>query len=348
MRSSALFLNPTQAARRLGVSAKALRLYEQRGLLAPTRSTAGWRAYGPEAMVRAGEIVALRQLGLSLAQVARVLGGQPEDLRVALAAHEARLDGQSRQVGETLVRVRALLADLAAGNTPAVGALADLLAEAGAPAAGFALPWPWGGEWFELPTLPGLSFIIGPLGSGKTRLAMRLADELPDARFVGLERLDDRDAVQVRLAADADLRGRVDQAVAWLVEEGGAVSDPLLALLTELEARDVRVLVVDMVEQGLDHATQEALIALLRTRSPEHPLLLMTRSSAILDLAAAVPGEAIIFCPANHSPPMLVDPYPGAPGYEAVAMCLATPEVRARTEGVMVVRVEGAARQQAS
>lgn len=338
MRSSAVFLNPTQAAKRLGVSAKALRLYEQRGLLSPTRSAAGWRAYGPEVMAQAGEIVALRQLGLSLAQVARVLGGQPADLELALAAHETRLEGQSRQVGETLARVRALRADLAAGKAPAAGALAGLLAESRAPMVGFALPWPWGGEWFELSVLPPLSFIIGSLGSGKTRLAMRLAEELPDARFVGLNRLDDRDAVLARLAADAGLRERVDQAMAWLIEEGGAVSDPLLALLAELQAEGASALVVDMVEQGLDHATQEAVIALLRARFGQRKLILMTRSSAILDLAAMAPGEAIILCPANHSPPMLVDPYPGAPGYEAVAMCLATPEVRARTEGVIAMR----------
>jgi len=48
--------------------------------------------------------------------------------------------------------------------------------------------------------------------------------------------------------------------------------------------------------------------------------------------------EAIIFCPANHSPPISVAPYPGAAGYEAVATCLASPEVRARTEGVIAWR----------
>ena len=75
MSASAQYLNPSDAARRLGVSAKALRIYEQRGLVAPIRSAAGWRAYGPAQMARAGEIAALRALGLSLAQVARVLTG---------------------------------------------------------------------------------------------------------------------------------------------------------------------------------------------------------------------------------------------------------------------------------
>ena len=75
MNSSAQFLNPSEAAKRLGVSVKALRLYEQRGLIAPVRTAAGWRAYGPDEMARAAEIAALRELGLSLSQVARVLTG---------------------------------------------------------------------------------------------------------------------------------------------------------------------------------------------------------------------------------------------------------------------------------
>jgi hypothetical protein len=68
----------------------------------------------------------------------------------------------------------------------------------------------------------------------------------------------------------------------------------------------------------------------------------MTRSSAILDLGAVGADEAIILCPANHSPPSSVAPYPGAPGYEAVATCLASPQVRARTEGMIAWRPQPA------
>ncbi|CAH2396364.1 hypothetical protein MES4922_160179 [Mesorhizobium ventifaucium] len=67
----------------------------------------------------------------------------------------------------------------------------------------------------------------------------------------------------------------------------------------------------------------------------DRPLFLLTRSRAILDLAAVGTDEAIILCPANHSPPTYVAAYPGTPGYEAVATCLASPEVRARTDGVI-------------
>ena len=98
MTSSTPFLSAAEAAERLGVSAKALRLYEQRGLVAPTRTPAGWRAYGPEQMAQAAEIVALRRLGLSLAQVARALGGEPDGLAPALAAHQATLEGRMREL----------------------------------------------------------------------------------------------------------------------------------------------------------------------------------------------------------------------------------------------------------
>ncbi len=340
MSSSAEFVNPSEAARRLGVSAKALRLYEQRGLVAPVRSAAGWRAYGPDEMARASEIAALRALGLSLAEVARVLGGDPKGLEPALAAHQATLEGRVRQLAGAVEKVRSLRADLAGGRAPAAGELARLVGPAAEPSVAFDLPWPWGGERFELRGIRPLNYITGPLGCGKTRLAQRLAETLPDAAFLGLERVAEGGAAaRARLDVNPALKSRVDQTLAWLVEDGAVVSDALVALIAGLEAEGAAILIVDLVEQGLDEASQGALIAHLRRRGPgARPLFLLTRSCAILDLAAVGPDEMIILCPANHSPPTAVAPYPGAPGYEAVATCLAPPEVRARTEGLIAWR----------
>ena len=340
MSSSAQFLNPSEAARRLGVSAKALRLYEQRGLITPIRTEAGWRTYGPEEIARATEIATLRTLGLSLAQMARVLGGDALGLEPALAAHQAALEGRVRQFADAVEQTRRLRYDLARGEAPAAVELARLLQPAAALNVIFELPWPWGGEPFELRDIRPLNYIIGPLGSGKTRLAKRIAEALPDAAFLGLERLADAGAAaQARLDADPALKLRVDQTLAWLIEDGCVVSEALVALLAGLESEGSAILVIDMLEQGLDKATQEALIAHLRRRGPHaRPLFVLTRSNAILDLDAVGVDEAIILCPANHSPPTRVAPCPGAPGYEAVATCLASPEVRARTEGVIVWR----------
>jgi DNA-binding transcriptional MerR regulator len=334
------FLNPSQAAKQLGVSAKALRLYEQHGLIEPIRSAAGWRSYGSAAMARGGQITALRALGLSLAQVGRVLRGDADGLEPALAAHQEALEDRIRTLATTIENVRALRADLAQGKAPSVGELARLVRPASEVRVAFQLPWPWGGERFELRDIRPLNYIIGPLFSGKTRLARAIAQHLPDSAFIDLQRFAGGAAeAQALLLADRALQSRVDQIIAWLVEDGAEVSPALVALVVAMESAQSTNLVIDMLEQGLDHATQAALIAHLRRRgSDARPLFLLTRSSAILDLAAVGPNETIILCPANHSPPARVAPYPGAPGYEAVATCLASPEVRARTAGVIAVR----------
>ena len=162
-----------------------------------------------------------------------------------------------------------------------------------------------------------------------------MAENLAGAVFVPMERVEDTGEAIARLQAEPALKAKVDQTLAWLIEDGAVESEALIVLLAALADEDASALVIDMVEQGLDQATQEALIAHLRRCGPAaRPLFLMTRSCAILDLAAAGPDEAIIPCPANHSPPIRVAAHPGAPGYEAVATCLASPQVRARTEGM--------------
>lgn len=313
-------LSPAEAASRLGVSIKALRLYERHGLLRPARSAKGWRAYGPVEMARAAEVTALRGLGLGLAQVARLLQGGAAGREAGLAAHQAALSHQLRQLAETLARIEAARAALAR-PTPAL------------PPISLTLPWPWGGEVFELPMPRPLTYIIGPLGSGKTRLGRCLAATIPGAAFLEMDR---------QPATEPALCNRVERALAALRAAGATDSPALRALLAGLEAEGPTALVIDMVEQGLDAPTQAALRDSLRRRGPDRPpLFLLTRSSVILDLETAGPGEAILLCPANHSPPREVSPCPGAPGHEAVATCLAPPEVRARTEGMIAFLPQG-------
>ncbi|WP_426436466.1 MerR family transcriptional regulator [Bradyrhizobium genosp. P] len=340
MNAAARFYSPSEAARQLGISAKALRLYEERGLITPVRTPAGWRAYGPAEMARGAEIVELRALGLSLSEVGRILRGDAEILTRVLAAHERSLEERIRQSGDSIAKIRRLRADLGRGEMPATRDVIGAVRARPAVSVAFDLPWPWGGERFELRDVRLLTYIVGPLGSGKTRLAQRLADALPDAAFVGLERAADGGAAaRGRLDADPALKARVDENLAALTAAGAAASPALIALLAALLADSPAILVIDMLEQGLDTTTQEALIAHLRRRGPRaRPLFFLTRSNAILDLDTVGDDEAVILCPANHSPPISVTPVPGAPGYEAVATCLASPEVRARTEGVIAWR----------
>jgi DNA-binding transcriptional MerR regulator len=239
-------LSASDAAQQLGVSIKTLRVYEQRGLITPQRTAAGYRVYGPDEMRRAAEIISLRALGLSLRQVAQVLEGDPQGLELALAAHEAMLRGEMRRLAQTIENVRGVRAGLTRGQVPASGELVRLLQPSAELNVSFELPWPWGGERFELNDVRAINYIVGPLGCGKTRLAQRLAETLPGAAFVSLERLQEGGTVAAaRVASDPALKSRVDQNLAWLVDEGAVASNALVALLVGLEAEGPAVLVVE-------------------------------------------------------------------------------------------------------
>src|SRR5437588_5163605 len=90
-----------------GLSVRALRHYDELGLLAPSRRTpAGHRLYDHRDVERLARIVALRGLGLSLDEVAAALDGH--HLADAVRARLARLDEQlaeGRVLRARLVRV---------------------------------------------------------------------------------------------------------------------------------------------------------------------------------------------------------------------------------------------------
>lgn len=339
MNDSVKKLSASEAAKCLGVSIKALRLYELKGLVIPGRSSAGYRIYSPSDMIRAAEVATLRSLGLSLAQVVQVLNGNTKNLEVALITHEDILKDEIHQLMNRIDGVQRLRTDIAKGVIPDCGELTNVLNRARGLQTSFSLPWPWAGEIFELRDIHPLNYIIGSLGSGKTLFSRQIADSLPNATFLGLERLDDgnRKATINQLSINSVLKQKVEQATTWLTDEGATESEALTILLANFETEDLSAIVVDMVEKDLDHATQEALINYLRNFAEQESrtIFLITRSSAILEMTAVGRNEAIYLCPTNHSPPFRVAPYPGAPGYESVVMCLALPEVRSRTEGMI-------------
>jgi DNA-binding transcriptional MerR regulator/ribosomal protein S18 acetylase RimI-like enzyme len=68
-------LGPAEFSAATGLSVKALRLYDERGLLVPARvdRTTGYRRYTEDQIATAGRIALLRRAGISLADIARFL-----------------------------------------------------------------------------------------------------------------------------------------------------------------------------------------------------------------------------------------------------------------------------------
>src|SRR3954465_7754687 len=123
-----MHLSPSETAKRFGVSIKALRLYESRGLLTPVRSQAGWRTYGPDQIARLHQILALKRLGLTLVKIAQVLGNAGS-LKTVLAIQEQVLARDSEQLARALTLVQAARAKLAAGQVLSIDDLATLTKE---------------------------------------------------------------------------------------------------------------------------------------------------------------------------------------------------------------------------
>lgn len=99
-------MGPAEAARRLGVSVKALRVYERHGLARPHRTGRGWRLYGAGDMARLSQALAFRAMGFSLSQIATLLDAGPEEVVFALASQEAQLRSRRQALEEALEAVR--------------------------------------------------------------------------------------------------------------------------------------------------------------------------------------------------------------------------------------------------
>jgi DNA-binding transcriptional MerR regulator/transcriptional regulator with XRE-family HTH domain len=83
-----------EAAREVGVSPSALRLWERQGLLAPRRTPGGARRYGPEDMRRIREIRRLRTIeGLNAAAIMRWLSPRPSGEPLHDPGRDASLPG---------------------------------------------------------------------------------------------------------------------------------------------------------------------------------------------------------------------------------------------------------------
>jgi DNA-binding transcriptional MerR regulator len=89
-------------SRLAGVSAKVLRSYDAAGLFRPVWSdpATGYRYYSPAQLPEVRRILALRDMGLGLAEIGRLAGGG--DLRMALDRRRAELERERREIERRL------------------------------------------------------------------------------------------------------------------------------------------------------------------------------------------------------------------------------------------------------
>jgi DNA-binding transcriptional MerR regulator len=103
-RRTAVSYSIGELAKLTGVSIRALRHYDDVGLLSPReRTAAGYRKYGETEMKRLRQIVAYRALGFDLATIAKLLSDSPADAEQHLRDRKRAILDQVRHL-ESLVR----------------------------------------------------------------------------------------------------------------------------------------------------------------------------------------------------------------------------------------------------
>ncbi len=106
-------LTVAETCRRLGVSRKALRLYEAQGLVAPERTSSDWRVYGPGQIARLHQILALKRFGFPLNRVAEILNDKVPDISGLLKLHEQVVASELNSLQRAARLLRAARAKLA-------------------------------------------------------------------------------------------------------------------------------------------------------------------------------------------------------------------------------------------
>lgn len=130
---AARWFGPGETARRLGVTTKALRVYEREGLVVPHRTESGWRLYGPAHLARLHQIIVLRDLGLPLKSIKTLLVGQSAGsqsrLREVLRLQSESLQSQRARIERAIELIETAQRQLDGGRDLSLDDLATLTRE---------------------------------------------------------------------------------------------------------------------------------------------------------------------------------------------------------------------------
>ncbi|MBZ6379303.1 hypothetical protein B5C34_08470 [Pacificimonas flava] len=102
--------------RRTGLSARALRFYEARGLVSPGRTSSGRRVFGPADLERLHRLIILKQAGFSLSAIGAILDGGGASLRQVVEMQIAALGAQRERIGSAQNSLRHTLSRIDEGE----------------------------------------------------------------------------------------------------------------------------------------------------------------------------------------------------------------------------------------
>ncbi len=116
-----------QVVRRTGLTSRALRFYEGRGLVHPFRSSSGRRVFSRADLARLHRIVALKNAGFSLAEVGRILDGRGAALDAVLRTQLAALETEVARIRGAAEVLRLALSRIDAGERLDAATLCSLI-----------------------------------------------------------------------------------------------------------------------------------------------------------------------------------------------------------------------------
>lgn len=116
-----------EVVRRTGLTSRALRFYEARGLVSPLRTQSGRRWFGTDELERVHQIIALKKAGLSLGDIKRLFDCKPIRLGEILTAQHEKLTDQAKEIADALSLVDAALSRIGRGEPLDAATLCSLI-----------------------------------------------------------------------------------------------------------------------------------------------------------------------------------------------------------------------------
>jgi MerR family transcriptional regulator, thiopeptide resistance regulator len=122
-------LDIRDVAKRTGLTSRALRFYEARGLLKPLRTYSGRRLYGLGELERIQQILALKRAGLSLAQIGKLTEHGTLDLRSLVEAQLKTIEERKAELDEAKALLLSIKSRIDRGEPVDAATLCSLIRE---------------------------------------------------------------------------------------------------------------------------------------------------------------------------------------------------------------------------